>query len=205
MKAFLEQGDPFPGRFVKSKSFRFIFCGTLLGSLVLSNAFKSENVYNIVLPQKPLPFSTMEQLLQHGYKLYAPAVQVQHLLFQLDRRQLLLPTKWVFKVDAFRVMNTENKYIFDAITEIVSYKMGFMQSPSNSEEDTKTFEFLYLNTEPHHGLYQVMLERFDILKPLLQVGLISLHEFQNLVGTSDLTAGQNELMINELIKCNKTA
>ncbi len=101
-----------------------------------------------------------------------------------------MPTKWTIKEDAFLLSNTEDKYIIYGIIEIVSYKMGLMLSPSNWEEDTKTFDFLYQNTEPHPGLYEVQVERFEMLKPLLQIGLISLHEFQKLVAASEITQGK---------------
>ncbi len=75
----LEQGNPFPERFIRSSSFRFLICGTLLGGLVLSNAFKSTNVYNIVLPRIPLEFGVIDELLVHGYSVYSKLAKIYFL------------------------------------------------------------------------------------------------------------------------------
>lgn len=50
VKVLLEQGEPFCSSLVDSFRFRFIMSGILLAGLVVRNAFKSKNMYKIVMP-----------------------------------------------------------------------------------------------------------------------------------------------------------
>ncbi len=95
IKVLLEQGDPFPGRFINSEPFRFLICGTLLGGLILSNAFKSNNVYNIVLPKQSLKFSRLNELFQHGYTVYSKLTKIEYNIIDLEN--VLLPSKAVIR------------------------------------------------------------------------------------------------------------
>lgn len=45
IKLLLEQGDPFPVTMIEMNRFRIIICATLLSGVVISNAFKSTNIY----------------------------------------------------------------------------------------------------------------------------------------------------------------
>jgi len=53
-KALLEQGDPFASTIAVKFRLRFSIGTYLLVAIVLSNAYKSNNVYNLVLPRKPV-------------------------------------------------------------------------------------------------------------------------------------------------------
>ncbi|CAL8133407.1 unnamed protein product [Orchesella dallaii] len=74
LKAFLEQGDSFsPGLLTKHK-FRFVLGLFFLMAIVLSNAYKNSNVYNMVAPRKPIPYESLDQLIQGGFDIFTGAV-----------------------------------------------------------------------------------------------------------------------------------
>lgn len=50
---------------------RFLMSGTLLSGLVISNAFKSENVYNIVLPRSQISYYKVDELVEDNVTLYS--------------------------------------------------------------------------------------------------------------------------------------
>lgn len=54
-------------RFENMQAFRFILSAFMLAMLVLSNAYKSDNMYRIVLPRKLLPLETLEQLIKQRF------------------------------------------------------------------------------------------------------------------------------------------
>ncbi len=63
--------NPFPASMADMQHLRFIICGVLLAGVVIRNAFKSKNVYNIVMPRQRTPFQTTEELVYYNYKIYS--------------------------------------------------------------------------------------------------------------------------------------
>lgn len=204
IKVLLEQGDPFPGRFVKSKAFRFIISGTLLGGLVLSNAFKSTNVYNIVLPKQHLKFRTFQELLQHGYSVYSKFGVAQY--FILSTKNILLPTKAVSSDPFLFVYNSDDELISMTISDIGSYSSMNMDLPVKLiEKDLNLLASLYVTTRLHLGTHKTIMQPVEILRPLFQVARITLDNFQKAVETVDFVKEQKKLIGDDLRKCNKTA
>jgi len=70
-KALLEQGDPFSSTIAGKHRFRFNIGTFLLVGIVISNAYKSSNVYNLVLPRKPVPYENVSQLFDARFKIYS--------------------------------------------------------------------------------------------------------------------------------------
>lgn len=70
-KILLTQRNPFPANFDKVIAIRFAMTGILLAGLVTSNAFKSEDVYKIVLPRKAISYYNIDELIQDNFTLYS--------------------------------------------------------------------------------------------------------------------------------------
>ncbi|CAL8127483.1 unnamed protein product [Orchesella dallaii] len=68
--ALLEQGDPFASRYLRIRRLRLAICVFLLMSLVISNAYKNENVTKITLPFAPLPVNTFAALVKHSFEVF---------------------------------------------------------------------------------------------------------------------------------------
>ncbi|CAL8145591.1 unnamed protein product [Orchesella dallaii] len=73
-RALLEQGDPFARKFIKSRKLHLILGPFLITSLVVSNAYKNENITKITLPRLPIPFDTFEALVEHSFRIYTRIV-----------------------------------------------------------------------------------------------------------------------------------
>lgn len=71
VKVLLEQGDPFPAYMVKRSHIRVLMLGFLYSGIVLSNAYKSTNVYNMVVSRKPLLYETLEQLRMDNFSIFS--------------------------------------------------------------------------------------------------------------------------------------
>lgn len=84
VKIFLEQGDPFPPSLLNDKSFRYVITGALLAGVVISNAYKSTNVYNIVTPRKTIPYTHFEELKQDNFSVYSRIVEISYTLDTTD-------------------------------------------------------------------------------------------------------------------------
>jgi len=94
LKVLLEQGDPFSAALMNQERLRICIGTFLLVGIVLSNAYKSENVYNLVLAWKPIPYENASQLLKDNFKIYSRG-QVfriwEYLKHSLDNDQLMSP------------------------------------------------------------------------------------------------------------------
>lgn len=74
VKVFLEQGDPFHNSVV-SRTPNRIFIGLfLLMGIILSNAYKNTNVYNMVVPRKPVLYKYFHELIRDDFKIYTRSV-----------------------------------------------------------------------------------------------------------------------------------
>lgn len=80
-KVLLEQGGDFSGPTFQTLPFRLIIGAFLLVSVVLSNAYKNSNVYNMISPSTPDPYEMFSELIQDNFKIYT---RMMPLVFQLN-------------------------------------------------------------------------------------------------------------------------
>lgn len=70
MKVLLEQGD----NGVNDKRVRCSVGWYILMGIVLSNAYKNTNIYNIISPRNPIPYEKMEQLISDKFTVYTRVI-----------------------------------------------------------------------------------------------------------------------------------
>lgn len=68
-KVILEQTDPDSSMNVPS--LRMMIGSFLLVSIVLSHAYRNTNVYNMILPRKPIPYEQFQELLEDKFTVYS--------------------------------------------------------------------------------------------------------------------------------------
>lgn len=87
LQLILEQGDPFPKSFFKTLQGRLIFCFLGLASLVISSAYKNDNVCKTGFPRVPLGYELLEELNRDNFILYTKAgtiaVDLEHVKLPL--------------------------------------------------------------------------------------------------------------------------
>ncbi|CAL8084925.1 unnamed protein product [Orchesella dallaii] len=71
IKPLVEQGDPFKSIMVAETSLRLCISAYLLVGIVLSNAYKNTNVYNMISPRQPVPYENMSQLMRDNFAVYS--------------------------------------------------------------------------------------------------------------------------------------
>lgn len=62
LKFLLEQGDPFRDSLMQNEKVRWISAGSLLAGIVLSNAYKNDNIYRMVLGRNLLLYDSVDLL-----------------------------------------------------------------------------------------------------------------------------------------------
>lgn len=63
VKVILEQGDPFQNTIIEEARLWSVTGSFLLMGIVLSNAYKSTSVYNIIIPHMPVPYQNFSELI----------------------------------------------------------------------------------------------------------------------------------------------
>lgn len=76
IKVLLEQGDPFPTRVVEEKRLSYVVISFLLAGIVLSNAYKNNNVYNMITPRRQVPYEHFSELIQDQFEIFTRVVAV---------------------------------------------------------------------------------------------------------------------------------
>lgn len=73
LKILVEQGDAFLESY--SNHWKFSYSLYLLMSIVLSNAYRNSNVYNMVKPRIPIPYEKFSQLVDDKFKIFTRNVE----------------------------------------------------------------------------------------------------------------------------------
>ncbi|CAL8121402.1 unnamed protein product [Orchesella dallaii] len=69
-KSIIEQGDPFPNRYLKTSPIRLVVSLFMLAMIVLTNAYKNNNVYNMIAPRNAVPYKYLHELVQDNFTIY---------------------------------------------------------------------------------------------------------------------------------------
>ncbi|CAL8139140.1 unnamed protein product [Orchesella dallaii] len=78
----LEEGEAFSERQLKLPSLKWMLASLLIAGTVLSNAYKYDNVYNIIAPKKLIPYRQFDQLIQNNFTIYSMLlVEVRNFMF----------------------------------------------------------------------------------------------------------------------------
>ncbi|CAL8133343.1 unnamed protein product [Orchesella dallaii] len=70
IRLVLEQGGAYTMKQEKTPSLKPFLAGVLMAAIVLSNAYKNDNVYNMIAPRKFIPYTQFEQLEAADFNVY---------------------------------------------------------------------------------------------------------------------------------------
>ncbi|CAL8121392.1 unnamed protein product [Orchesella dallaii] len=76
LKVILEQGDPFPSEPLAATPIRLMVAAFMLVGIVLSNAYKNSNVYNMIAPRNPVPYTHLKGLVENNFTIYVRSSSV---------------------------------------------------------------------------------------------------------------------------------
>lgn len=73
IRIFLEQGNAImePQSQLQCLNRRTFLGSIVLAAIILSNAYKNTNVYNMIMPRVPIPMNTLEKLVSNGFKIFS--------------------------------------------------------------------------------------------------------------------------------------
>ncbi len=196
-KVLLEQGGPFPENNEMVDKLNPMICGILLTGLVISNAFKSENVYNIVTPRQLISYRTISELFEDNFKIYSRITQLKY-------DNLWQEFGWVFKAN-----DEHNMFLFHKGWSI--YANAEVEKVFVNLDDT--LQGMHLKKcQMHPDTLNQLVEPLDLLEPLSKSGVLdwkipnepdSEKEFNTL--NRRFWNNQNALIAKDMHNCSKTA
>lgn len=81
VKLLLEQSNPFPEFCINNHRGKSIAGTLLLVGIVLSNAYKCTNVYNMIIPRKPVPYKYLLKLANNRFAIFTRSVEAIYMKF----------------------------------------------------------------------------------------------------------------------------
>lgn len=183
-KVFFEQGDPFPETFQKLTRFRLVIAGILLAGLVLSNAYKSNNVYNIVTPRQVVPYSEFDELVRDNFSIYSKMDFVIYNLRSLyDLEFGLSRVKNITNVysDDGVIVEADHKYFALTRTEtttIARIRNIRKTTEKSADKNLNTLKKIILKSRPHPRSHELLVSP---LISLITLEKASLPKFQTII------------------------
>lgn len=111
-KVLLEQGDPFLSVAMKFTRLRIIIAGLLLSGVVLSNAYKNTNVYNLITLRKVIPYSKLSELVADKFEIFVQSSPLKHIVASRESIKNNKRAKW-------RTHTFESYAEFEGITTFI--------------------------------------------------------------------------------------
>ncbi|CAL8147267.1 unnamed protein product [Orchesella dallaii] len=213
----LEQGSAFTNKHLNVTSTRWIAAAVILVAIVLSNAYKYDNVYNMMLPRKASPLWFFEQILSANFTAYT-RTNVHNILYQgawmtynenSALRNIVQSDHTITFIDEnsnSQIIQSEVEIIYRIERTSLIVLSDHILKPwvaNNSSSSTlKIFskelgDYLLRNTKLHPYEKQLAkLRRFDY-------SVFDLEPYEN--SKKALDNGQTNYLSHLLIECNNTS
>lgn len=197
LKILLEQGDPFQESAFEKVALRVFIVLLLLMGIILSNAYKSTNIYNMVVPRQPIPYKYYRELIRDGFKIHSRSA----FIFLEDSVSLTENSPYELLDIYF------NEKGVAVVTEfqlfLVQIKLGTINQAENKNNKIQYLQkYVKLNPKVKKE-FRKRVQR--------QMSNASRHSTNSVIGQlidsgySDLQKIEMSIMKGSLIRCDKTA
>lgn len=121
LKLLLDQGNPFLESVASDPRMRVVVAGYLLMGLVLSNAYKNTNVYNMITPRQPVPYEFFRELIADNFKIYSRVTSLEASKYNDVLRLSQIKGSFYYQF-------TENGYVHVAATSEIAVFINNLES-----------------------------------------------------------------------------
>lgn len=205
LKSFLEQGDAFPGGLGKDKRFQISIGLFLLMGIVISNAYKNTNVYNMIAPRRNIPYTYLHELLTDNFVIYTRSASI--ILKDDQGDQMGFFDLLTVSISGYESMSEVNKSL-NAIVEIlkddqlISKIEAMNVITSSALYVSKLLDpRIQLNPQIANMVDSIMLDFKNLARNGNKSGMIQ--KYAEVEG--NFLRWQDEIMEEELTKCGKVA
>lgn len=199
----LEKEFSFPSRVTESFRVRIVVSSYLLASVVISNAYKNNNVYHMIAPREPIPLETFEELMNDNFIVYA---RIGYLNYW-STYHYIVKTKTIFSPHIIHGLSLK-----DALSEVHLMNFGWL---GNASVKTKQlFDMVYENVSIHVSVFSLIRRINRLIETIYnQVGYqgnTNSPEYTKLTGmkaelTSLIRTKEKMYLLEHMTRCNKSA
>lgn len=177
LKVLVEQGDPFPNSLLQPIKFRFIVSGLLLAGIVLSNCYKSNNVYNMIRQRDLVPYNQVDEILNDNFTIFSRVMYLNYYLRNyLDdwlKNSVNLRSKpYPFQVYIHAFIGKDGNW--QDIYGDTEAKIYHEQIYAPIEENSGNKQIIKTLTSaiPHPKVFELVVDPIQALATLNRVGII---------------------------------
>lgn len=231
MKCLLEQGDPFVISAPTYRLLRVTLIGIFAACTVLSNAYKNDNIYRMVLPRTRLKYERLIQLRKENFTYFSAIGPVSFDIHSVNKKfpvawrkkgsefARLIPYIWDWMIrDEFRSEALASMTCFKKISNETSSKLCAKFIVQT--ETSAVFNFYHFwGYEGYSQVARWLWHKAGIPKSLLKITKISLDRIWPSVPTlsdveftmvnqrikAEFFANEQAILIDELHKCHNLA
>lgn len=133
IRVFLEQGNPVPDNVANVQILRWPIGLFLLTSIVLSNAYKNANVYNMITPRTPIPYEYVKELQRDNFTIFTRMTKLStfgdpELLYFQDYREF---------IGKLFITISSKSFFYLAVSEVGSLLLSLSLSAINKNWKTR--------------------------------------------------------------------
>lgn len=88
-RALVEQGDPISDVLLEKRSIKIVFTVYVFMAIILSSAYKNDNVLHMIQARVPLLYKTYEHLVKDNFTLYTRAIIVEEMFISVFMIEVL--------------------------------------------------------------------------------------------------------------------
>lgn len=204
LKCLLEQSDPFSTEQINVARLRCVIGVFLLMGIVLSNGYKNVNVYNMVVPRKPIPYKYFSELVRDNFSIYTRSFDICYGPERVCGRE------GVTEIPEFRFNKNMSLYIQPVVSE--EFKFGERRSIFIQPEashfmrgyNSKIRQFNETKLKRHSIVETTIV---SLLQHKMQTEPERLYDLSQLVNSAFLKAQNLErnVLLSLLKNCQETA
>ncbi|CAL8145829.1 unnamed protein product [Orchesella dallaii] len=183
----LEEGESFTNNNLKLSGIRWMLGSLLLAATVLSNAYKYDNVYNVIAPKKFVSYQRISQLVADNFTIYTMlSVEKSRTSWREPWPMINVSQKSSHQLQGYLVRLRRNGFIN---SEIFSFTKSL---ELNRNGTSKGPSVLLTNSKLHPGVAQLVEEIGKLHRLYFVAGQVFMEK-------------QWKLLTDELKICNRTA
>ncbi len=190
LKLLLEQSNPYPQNMLSNFHLKILSTSTMLTVLVISNAYKNDNIYDLVLPPKFIPFEYFDELILANFTILSEPNYV------LECDSTICYSR--FKGTHKRI-NSRHKFMSDFKNKVAAFVAA-------TQVGKQVNEFRNHKMEPPKKLHKIYNSSEMILSSLQRINdSIPFGKTFSRYLSLPFNSDQVQVSMNLLSKCNKTA
>ncbi|CAL8146811.1 unnamed protein product [Orchesella dallaii] len=127
----LEQGGAFTNKHLNTAALRWVAAALILVAIVLSNSYKYDNVYNMMLPRETTPLWFFEQLVAEKFSIYTRTNFYTHSMYALKlsypKNDSGLPSEWSAHASIVIDNNSKPRVLYSELCNILYFDSEYLQ------------------------------------------------------------------------------